>query len=152
MSDIDLKRIKFFLHSAVQAVEHMEMDNPKAFESQAGGWLLRDLAFMAESFGAPKVDRPDTAKQLYDAVERWFEDEIGWPCGEHSLHLAQVLFGAVMPTSMFYTSWPAEYYDMMEVANTLDKRPKPEALKFMIDAIYEKIDRDEAAKKTEEQA
>jgi hypothetical protein len=153
---LNIHRAKFFTVAAIRAMRHMEIDNPKAFHSQVGGWLLTDLSYALESLGgALATKHPESATALDDAMrddgnskETKDEDEMHWPDGEHTLNLVQQLFGAVMPTSMFYTSWPAEYYDMIEVGYVLSKRMSPKAIKFALDAIYEKLDRE----KSEEQA
>lgn len=157
---LNVHRAKHFVRGAIQSAEHVERDNPKAFDSQAGNWLLRDLVFAYESLDGPIEGKsyPGSAteigKVLYKAYEdgKMAKEEDHWPMGEHTLTLAQLLFGAVMPTAMFHTGWPAEYYDMIEVGYLLSKRMSPERIKFVVDAIWKAVDEEELKKTKEEEA
>jgi hypothetical protein len=155
---LNIHRAKHFLTATIRAAASIERDNPKAFDSQAGDWLLTDLSYALESLGGPVATKhPESAAALDAAMDDCgnaagnTEEEMHWPMGEHTLTLAQQLFGAVMPTAMFHTGWPAEYYDMMEVGYILSKRMSPERVKFMVDAIWKEVDRYEAEKKVSEE-
>jgi hypothetical protein len=134
----------------------MEYDNPKMFGTQQGNWLLRDLSFVLESLGGiPATKHPESATSLDELMDDCgntrggsrVEEEVHWPMGRYTLELAQTLFGAVMPTASFYTGWPAESYDMIEVGCLLGKRMSQARIKFMLDAIHEKIDRGDKIEK-----
>lgn len=156
---LNVHRAKHFLISAIRAARSIERDDPKVFSSQAGDWLLTDLSYTLESLGGvPATKHPKSAVALDEAMNDDGEPQAGpvkeemhWPMGEHTLSLAQVLFGAVMPTAMFHTGWPAEYYDMIEVGYILSKRMSPERIKFCLDAIWEKIEQEDKKEKEEEE-
>jgi hypothetical protein len=152
---VDAKRARYFVKGALQWFHSLEGDRPEVLKTQAGSSILRDLSYAMESLGGPFVGKhPETAGAVLDALYEGETDkgtaadlELGWPKDEHMLTLVQQLFGAVMPSAMFYTSWPAEYYDMIHVGTVLDKRMTPKAIKFVIDAINEKLDREAEVEK-----
>ena len=152
---IDTIRARFFVRGMLSWLRSFEKDHPKEVNCQSFHNSIRDLRYLLESLGYNVPEDPHcTAQELYQKIEfsgdNPHEDpNEEWPKSSEAFYLSQVLMGAVMPSSMFYTSWPAEYYEMMTIGRILARRREPEVLELMNTGIRDEFYAEEAKKKTD---